>query len=401
MIRDLLRPTVVAALLLVVGALPARAHGSFWDDDATIHEGAIQAIADQGTTAGCNPPLADQYCPDRDVPRGQMAAFIARARDLPEAQADHFTDDEGSPFEDAINRVADAGITKGCNPPANDHFCPGRDIPRDEMAAFLDRAFDLPEAQADHFTDDEGNLFEDAINRVAGARITKGCNPPDNDHYCPDTAVPRDQMAAFLARSQDLATPAPTPADHELVIEYTIGTHGAPDRGSPAVFATRAHQALHSQVTMGEDGWNIQQRILFRPVESGGDLHLWLTDDDDVGEQAPVCDDAYSCTVGDDVFVNDENFATATSTWDHRPLPDYQRYVILHEVGHYLDFDGQTHYNDPAHCAPDGRAPVMMQQSIDRRGCQSNVWPLGFERDCVEAALLTERTEQNRDCPHR
>jgi len=35
--------------------------------------------------------------------------------------------------------------------------------------------------------------------RVAG--VTIGCNPPTNDHYCPTKPVQRDQMASFLARA--------------------------------------------------------------------------------------------------------------------------------------------------------------------------------------------------------
>ena len=37
--------------------------------------------------------------------------------------------------------LADAGITKGCNPPANDRFCPDDRVTRGQMAAFLNRAF--------------------------------------------------------------------------------------------------------------------------------------------------------------------------------------------------------------------------------------------------------------------
>ncbi|VAV92897.1 hypothetical protein MNBD_ACTINO02-2304 [hydrothermal vent metagenome] len=31
--------------------------------------------------------------------------------------------------------------------------------------------------------------------------ITLGCNPPDNDRFCPDNVVTREQMAAFLQRA--------------------------------------------------------------------------------------------------------------------------------------------------------------------------------------------------------
>jgi hypothetical protein len=33
-----------------------------------------------------------------------------------------------------------AGVTKGCNPPANTKFCPKDPVTREQMAAFLKRA---------------------------------------------------------------------------------------------------------------------------------------------------------------------------------------------------------------------------------------------------------------------
>jgi hypothetical protein len=39
-----------------------------------------------------------------------------------------------------IERLAEAGITRGCNPPVNDLFCPNAGVIRAQMAAFLHRA---------------------------------------------------------------------------------------------------------------------------------------------------------------------------------------------------------------------------------------------------------------------
>jgi len=176
-------------------------NGTFTDDDGNVHESNIEAIAAKGITLGCNPPDNSRYCPDDSVTRGAMAAFIARAMGLPSADGDHFNDDEASTFEQAINQVATTGITQGCNPPGNTRFCPGRTMTRGEMAAFLVRAFDLPASKTDYFADDHGHIFEDAINRLGAAGITMGCNPPENSRYCPDDPIRRDQMATFLVRA--------------------------------------------------------------------------------------------------------------------------------------------------------------------------------------------------------
>jgi hypothetical protein len=70
------------------------------------------------------------------------------------------------------------------------------------MAAFLARAFDLaPYTGPDRFVDDNGHLFEGAIERLAQAGITLGCNPPTNNRFCPNDNVTRGQMAAFLKRA--------------------------------------------------------------------------------------------------------------------------------------------------------------------------------------------------------
>jgi hypothetical protein len=44
-------------------------------------------------------------------------------------------------------------------------------------------------------------VFETNILELATAGVTKGCNPPTNDMYCPNNAVTRGQMAAFLHRA--------------------------------------------------------------------------------------------------------------------------------------------------------------------------------------------------------
>ena len=70
-----------------------------------------------------------------------MAAFLTRALDLlPPDGVNTFADDDDSVFEDSIEALAAAGITKGCNPPANDMFCPAATLTRGQMAAFLHRA---------------------------------------------------------------------------------------------------------------------------------------------------------------------------------------------------------------------------------------------------------------------
>ena len=217
--------------------------GSFVDDDGNVHEGGIEAIAAEGITRGCNPPANDRYCPEKTVTRGQMAVFLARALDLGPTSNDYFIDDETNLFEAGINRLAAAGITQGCNPPANNRFCPDRDMTRGQMAAMLARAFDYPVSHHNRFNDDNGHIFEQAIQKIAAAGVTVGCNPPANNRFCPNDPIRRDQMATLLTRANHL-TPNRPPA-------RLLPTPGNPDGDSPVPVAGRAVDTSNPDILIG------------------------------------------------------------------------------------------------------------------------------------------------------
>jgi hypothetical protein len=170
----------------------------FTDTAGSIFVNAIDWLAEQGITEGCNPPQNHKYCPNNPVTRGEMAVFLARSFNLPPTGTDFFTDDNGKFYEGAANKLAAAGLTVGCGP---GKYCGDSDIRRDEMAAMLARATGVPSTTTNHFVDDEGSIFENAINKIAEVGITKGCNPPVNDKYCPTDKVTRGQMAAFIKRA--------------------------------------------------------------------------------------------------------------------------------------------------------------------------------------------------------
>jgi spore germination protein YaaH len=156
----------------------------FWREIAWLYEAGI--------SGGCGD---GRFCPESGIRRGEMASFLVRALDLPPTSTDYYTDDGSSVHEGAINRLAAAGITFGC---ASGRFCPDGPVRRDEMASFLVRALNLPSATTDHFTDDDQNVHESSINRLADAAIAGGCA---TNRYCPAMAVTRGQMAAFLYRA--------------------------------------------------------------------------------------------------------------------------------------------------------------------------------------------------------
>ncbi|HEX2153309.1 MAG TPA: S-layer homology domain-containing protein [Acidimicrobiia bacterium] len=181
--------------------------GRFYDDDGNIFEADIEELAASGITRGCNPPVdsdggpppVPRFCPDSPVTRGQMAAFLSRAFDLSSGD-DMFRDDDGSVFESDIDSLGRAGVTEGCNPPRNDRFCPDRPITRAEMATFLGRALNLQPSSRDAFSDTAHSVHRQYMNALAEAGITVGCDTA-SDRFCPEDAVTRGQMAAFLVRA--------------------------------------------------------------------------------------------------------------------------------------------------------------------------------------------------------
>jgi hypothetical protein len=80
--RTQLRVFVVLILILfLVPVAVMAAGGPFTDDDNSMFERDIEWMAAHGITFGCNPPANDNYCPDANVTRGQMAAFMHRLAD--------------------------------------------------------------------------------------------------------------------------------------------------------------------------------------------------------------------------------------------------------------------------------------------------------------------------------
>jgi spore germination protein YaaH len=164
----------------------------FTDIAGTPWEAAILWVYERGIMDGCS---ATRFCPDRYLRRGELAGALANALELPATDHDYFADDDGHRYEDAINRLRAAGLTSGCG---SGNYCPDRSLRRGRFAAALDRALGLPATLRDYFRDDNGTSAEGAINRVAAAGIMRGC---DEGRFCPDRRARREHAANWLHRA--------------------------------------------------------------------------------------------------------------------------------------------------------------------------------------------------------
>jgi subtilisin family serine protease len=176
---------------------------SFTDTPGHTFYNDILWMSGMDITRGCNPPVNDLFCPDDPVTRGQMGAFIVRALGLTSNTHPGFVDvPSGSTFAQDIGKLATAGITRGCNPPVNDRFCPDDPVTRAQMAAFVVRSLELTTNTHPGFVDvPSDSTFAQDIGRLATAGITRGCNPPVNDRFCPNDPITRGQLAAFFHRA--------------------------------------------------------------------------------------------------------------------------------------------------------------------------------------------------------
>src|SRR5690606_25139077 len=91
---------------------------------------------------------------------------------------------------------ATSGQTRG-----DHHACPFPPLHRLSGGDGTTDRHPLAVIAADKFDDvPDSNIFHDDIAWLADADVTRGCNPPDNTQFCPDDNVTRGQMAAFMNR---------------------------------------------------------------------------------------------------------------------------------------------------------------------------------------------------------
>ncbi|HEX2766287.1 MAG TPA: S-layer homology domain-containing protein [Candidatus Limnocylindria bacterium] len=175
-------------------AAPDAISAAFSDVGSSQFRAEIGWLVSEGIAAGCS---ETRFCPNRAVTRGELASFMTRALGLPSASRDAFTDDGTSIHEDAINRLAAAGLASGCG---GGRYCPSSGVTRAQLASFFVRAFDLPHTTRDFFRDDTWSIHQRPINRATAAGVTAGCG---SGRFCPAAVVTRGQFAAFLYRAME------------------------------------------------------------------------------------------------------------------------------------------------------------------------------------------------------
>lgn len=172
----------------------------------------IEFLAQAAISTGCAHSL---FCPDDPVTRDQAAVLLERAMRAsnwsPPPPSGLFTDvPVASPFAPWIEALRNDAITAGCTAT---QYCPSVPATRAQIAALLLRSrcgatfVPLAPAGATFADVPTADPFHPFIERIYALGISAGCASSPL-RYCPDAAVTRGQIAAFLDRSYPFPTPS-------------------------------------------------------------------------------------------------------------------------------------------------------------------------------------------------
>ena len=188
--------------LLLVFAVTPQEELPFTDVEGSIHLEGILALSEAGIVSGFED---DTFRPNASIRRDQMATFLANALELVPTPTDPtFTDIENNVHEANIRAIAAAEVTLGVG---DGLYAPAADVPRGQMATFLANGFGYDATDdAPTFLDIAGNVHEDNIRAIAEARITGGLG---DGAFGPGQPVTRGQMSTFVARALGLIELAP------------------------------------------------------------------------------------------------------------------------------------------------------------------------------------------------
>ena len=168
---------------------------------------------------------SDELCPQEPLLRWEMAVWLVRVLDRadpPAISSSRFADVDASAWwAPHAERLAELGVVIGCETEPL-QFCPGDPVDRGQMAAILVLAFNLPPAERAWFVDVNGeHPFAEGIDRIAGWGVTAGCGV-DPARYCPQQNASRAQMATFLARTlRRVGLPRPVATVYEPAQDTT------------------------------------------------------------------------------------------------------------------------------------------------------------------------------------
>jgi hypothetical protein len=178
--------------------------GGSFADAPTSHQfyGFIENVFHNGITAGCG---VGTYCPDSPVTRAQMSVFLLKSKHgvafVPPPCTGIFADVAcPSLFADWIEELSIEGITGGCG---GGNYCPDNAVTRAQMSAFLLKALH----GALYAPPACIGIFSDVTcpsqfaNWIEQLYLEGITGGCGTGIYCPNSPNTRGQMAVFLIKT--------------------------------------------------------------------------------------------------------------------------------------------------------------------------------------------------------
>ncbi|MBF0370009.1 MAG: S-layer homology domain-containing protein [Magnetococcales bacterium] len=175
---------------------------------------SIEILSSAAITSGCD---SENFCPDNTLQRAEMAIFLLRSQYgsdyAPSTATGTVFDDVAADYwaGSFVERLSELGITSGCTAT---EFCPSREITRGEMAIFLLRTkygsdYQPPSSTGAVFGDISADYWAASFIEQLSAEgltddtfdTTREC---DEGHFCPSLTINRAEMAVFLVRTFEL-----------------------------------------------------------------------------------------------------------------------------------------------------------------------------------------------------
>ena len=244
-ITPLRRFVAVAVVAAAVGAVAAGASlgsaltqpGGFGDvSEDAYYSVPVASLAERGVFDGTE--CEEGFCPAVAVDRKTMAVWTVRVfdgEDPPAVSESRFDDvDAASFYALFIERMAELEVTKGCGDGSG--FCPDRSVSRAQMAAFLSRAYKLPEGPDSGFSDvPDDAWYAVEVAKLAASRITVGCG--DGTMFCP-VGAGNSAVVVDLPRWGPMLSPRVpilVPIPGRRMERETPGQRPRPNYGHPRV----------------------------------------------------------------------------------------------------------------------------------------------------------------------
>ena len=197
---------VVAFILIVAFVLPYKVDAKQVFSDVPVNHsnyGDIMYLLEKGVIES-----SSKYGVTDIVTREEVAVMVAKAVGLDGTTptdtkfADVKKSNKNSGY---IQAAVNAGIVNGYG---DNTFKPTQKVTRGHMAAFIARAFDLPNGNKTFKDVSTSHTAYEAVKKLAAANITTGYG---DGTFKPENSLTRAHISAFLARAMKFANGEPAP----------------------------------------------------------------------------------------------------------------------------------------------------------------------------------------------